>query len=146
MNINGQIYSVPDCCGACGSVLHPWLSGVRDSVYGVDGDWDLRRCAKKTCACGYLDARLTPEQLVEFYSNYSTHSAPVLDVTGANRLFRQAIQWTTHLGLAYPPPDVPAHAKMLGGIFRILALLRHTAFSRVLWDDLLNYAGRQLQT
>lgn len=127
------LYSLPDRCGACGDALHPWLSGVRDRVYGVDGEWGLYRCSNTECASSYLDAQLTPEQLSGFYAAYSTHSPPVMHVAGAKRLFRQAIEWTTHRSLGYPPPDVPAHAKMFGRIFQIVALLRHTALSRVFW-------------
>lgn len=127
------IYSRPDRCGACGSTLHPWLSGVRDRVYGVDGHWNLHRCAEKRCASGYLDAQLTSEQLGGFYATYSTHSDPVLHADGAKRLFRQAIDWVIHRGLGYPRPDVPTTAKVLGWVFGLIPVLRHTALSRVFW-------------
>lgn len=133
MTKSDLLYSRPDQCDACGSALHPWLSGVRDRVYGVDGEWGLYRCSDKNCANGYLDARLTPEQLGSFYTSYSTHCAPILHAGGAKRLFRQAIEWRAHRGLGYPRPNVPTTAKIFGWIFGFIPLLRHTAFSRVFW-------------
>ena len=133
MTANNLIYYRPDRCGACGSSLKPWLSMVRDRVYGVDGDWNLHRCTDERCACGYLDARLTPEQLRAFYATYSTHSAPVLNASGAKRMFRQAIEWALHRGLGYPCPDVPALAKFLGMVLRVIPWFRHAAYSRVFW-------------
>ena len=133
MITSDPIYSCPDRCGACGSALDPWLSGVRDRVYGVNGDWNLRRCAEKRCASAYLDARLTPEQLGDFYETYSTHSDPVLHAGGVKRLFRHAIDWVIFRGLGYSQPDARTAAKILGWMFGLSPFLRHTAFSRVFW-------------
>lgn len=133
MTKSDLIYCRPDHCDACGSALNPWLSGVRDRVYGVDGRWDLFRCSDKNCASGYLDARLTPEQLGTFYETYSTHGDPVLHVGRAKLLFRQTMECLIYRGLGYPRPDVPTNAKILAWIFGFIPLMRHTALSRAFW-------------
>ena len=127
------VYSRPNQCGACGAPLHPWLSGVRDRVYGVGGDWDLFRCGNAACAAAYLDARLTGEQLGSFYATYSTHSDPVLTVSGAKRGFRQAIEWFLHRNLGYRRPDASTATSVLARFFRLIPLLRHMASLRVFW-------------
>lgn len=127
------IYSRPDRCGACGAELHPWLSGVRDRVYGVDGQWDLVRCGDSACAAAYLDARLTGEQLGSFYATYSTHSDPVLAASGAKRGFRQAVEWFLHRNLGYRRPEASAATSVLARFFCVVPFLRHMALSRVFW-------------
>lgn len=127
------IYALPARCGACGAAILPWLSGVRDRVHLVNGVWDLYRCSDKNCCCGYLDAALTPEQLGGFYSTYSTHSDPVLNASGAKRLFRNAIGWFIHRNLDYARPEVSSLVKTLGWLFRFFPVLYHTACSRVFW-------------
>lgn len=127
------IYSRPAYCGACSAELRPWLSGVRDRVYGVGGQWDLVRCVNGACSAGYLDADLTGEQLGSFYQTYSTHSDPVLAVGGAKRTFRQALGWFLHRHLGYRRPDSSGFTAALARLFGAVPLMRHMASARVFW-------------
>lgn len=131
--VTDLIYSRPAHCDACGAELSPWLSGVRDKVYGVDGQWDLFRCGNGACAAAYLDAQLTGEQLGSFYATYSTHSDPVLAASGAKRGFRHAIEWFLHRNLGYRRPEASTVTSVLARFFAIMPFLRHSALSRVFW-------------
>ncbi len=131
--MNDLIYMRPDCCRACGAKLVMWLDNVRDHVYGVEGEWHLHRCSNTICAAGYLDAQLTAVELSRFYDTYSTHRPPVLAVTGAKLLYRQAIDWILDKQLSYRAHAVPKIAKAVGAAMATIPFFRMTALARAFW-------------
>lgn len=60
-------------CPLCGNgkceVLY---AGLRDRLFGVPGEWTLRRCRR--CGLVFLDPRPIPEDVQKAYSGYCTHS------------------------------------------------------------------------
>ncbi len=95
----------PDCslCGAVGQTVYTALS---DTVFGVPGAWQMRKC--HACELLWLDPRPLKTELSRVYRTYYTHTT---NVPGNPRLasMRQTIRrqiWSNLLG--YPPHPLPA--------------------------------------
>lgn len=56
-------------CGGSGAIEH---RRVPDRLFGVPGEWDMRRCLN--CRSMWLDPRPTPEDVHLAYEHYYTHS------------------------------------------------------------------------
>jgi 2-polyprenyl-3-methyl-5-hydroxy-6-metoxy-1,4-benzoquinol methylase len=63
----------PACpvCGGAGAALY---GGLRDALFGVPGEWSLRRCAAAGCGTAWLDPRPAPDDLGAAYASYYTHT------------------------------------------------------------------------
>lgn len=59
-------------CGQAGSVVH---SGLRDLIFGAQGEWGFRRCPGAACALMWLDPMPLPAETSKFYGTYYTHDA-----------------------------------------------------------------------
>ncbi|MGQ9744834.1 MAG: class I SAM-dependent methyltransferase [Dissulfurimicrobium sp.] len=57
-------------CGSKGSILH---SRLKDLLYGVDGEWNLKICKNPECGLVWLDPRPTEKEIVKVYAKYYTH-------------------------------------------------------------------------
>ena len=68
-------------CGSSGPVLWPALA---DRLFGVEGRWDVRRCASPGCGALWLDPRPIEADIGEAYRRYYTH--PSGEATGRGRL------------------------------------------------------------
>ncbi|MDX2033449.1 MAG: class I SAM-dependent methyltransferase [Blastocatellia bacterium] len=69
-----QTQECPTCpmCGANGSELHARL---KDHLFGVPGDWRLKRCDGDACGLVWLASRPTEADLPRTYANYYTHTS-----------------------------------------------------------------------
>jgi 2-polyprenyl-3-methyl-5-hydroxy-6-metoxy-1,4-benzoquinol methylase len=66
----------PTClmCGQPGDILH---SRQRDRLFGVDGEWNFRRCTSKSCRLLWLDPMPIEQDLPKAYANYYTHKTTI---------------------------------------------------------------------
>ncbi len=57
-------------CDRTGSLLH---KAVRDCLFGVPGQWDIRACTNPACGLVWLDPKPIESDLHEAYAAYYTH-------------------------------------------------------------------------
>jgi 2-polyprenyl-3-methyl-5-hydroxy-6-metoxy-1,4-benzoquinol methylase len=72
-------------CGSEGEIAHAALS---DRIFGVAGEWTLKRCGNRDCSLLWLDPMPIEEDLPKLYQGYYTHAARRGPATG----FRGALQ------------------------------------------------------
>ncbi len=79
----GEIRSFrrPDCylCGSTGLDLY---RDLRDRLFGVSGQWNLKRCPNAQCRLVWLDPMPAEEDIGKAYKRYYTHTG-VVDTTPA---------------------------------------------------------------
>jgi SAM-dependent methyltransferase len=99
-------------CGKEGRVVH---AGLRDLIFGAQGEWGFRRCTDAACALMWLDPMPLPAETGKFYGSYYTHSAgatrtrpPDAQRRGWKRVVKRALAtvlfWRKHAfltGLSY---------------------------------------------
>jgi 2-polyprenyl-3-methyl-5-hydroxy-6-metoxy-1,4-benzoquinol methylase len=81
-------------CGGEGEIAH---AALHDRIFGVAGEWTLKRCADRDCGLLWLDPMPIEEDLPKLYQGYYTHSAR----RGPETRFRRAIRrayWLSHFG------------------------------------------------
>jgi 2-polyprenyl-3-methyl-5-hydroxy-6-metoxy-1,4-benzoquinol methylase len=78
----------PKCilCGSPGEVLY---EGLRDTLYGVPGEWSLRRCSNRGCLLVWLDPAPVEEDIGAVYATYFTHQGRDGRAGLPKRVFRQ---------------------------------------------------------
>ena len=67
----------PACC-LCGTQGRPLYSGMRDVLFGVPGEWNIKRCPNSGCGLLWLDPMPIEEELIRLYESYFTHEAPLV--------------------------------------------------------------------
>lgn len=60
-------------CYVCGSKGDNIYEGLRDRLYGVDGEWTMVRCRNQGCQLLWLDPMPVEADLGKLYQNYSLH-------------------------------------------------------------------------
>lgn len=83
-------------CGGAGDIAY---SGLCDRIFGVSGEWTLRRCLDPGCGLLWLDPMPVEEDLPRLYENYYTHSE--LSRPSPTARIRQAIKrayWSDRYG------------------------------------------------
>lgn len=65
--------SCTDCyvCGARGKILY---RDLRDRLFGLPGEWNLKTCSNPKCRLVWLDPMPLEEDIGKAYQNYYTHS------------------------------------------------------------------------
>jgi SAM-dependent methyltransferase len=58
-------------CGSTGGEIHV---GLRDKIFGVPGEWRMRRCYARDCGALWLNPMPTPDDIGKAYVNYYTHT------------------------------------------------------------------------
>lgn len=61
-------------CHACGGKGEIVYAALRDRIFGVPGEWALRRCMDRQCGLLWLDPMPIEEDLPRLYHGYYTHS------------------------------------------------------------------------
>ena len=61
-------------CVACGGRSEPLFTNLPDGLYDAPGMWNVVQCADRTCRTKWLDPAPHPDDLIELYKNYFTHS------------------------------------------------------------------------
>ena len=81
-------YSCPNCylCGTSGNLLY---QGLKDRLFGVSGEWDLKRCPNPECGLVWLDPMPLEEDLEKAYQAYYTHGTENIKKNIVKRLFRR---------------------------------------------------------
>ncbi len=66
----------PSCylCGADGNILYEALG---DLLFGVPGEWDLRKCGNSSCGLIWIDPMPQADDISMLYDRYHTHSIQV---------------------------------------------------------------------
>jgi 2-polyprenyl-3-methyl-5-hydroxy-6-metoxy-1,4-benzoquinol methylase len=77
----------PNCylCGGPGSLRY---RGLRDSLFGAPGAWDLRQCDNPVCELGWLDPMPAESEIGKAYRQYFTHGEPTTPDSAFQRLQR----------------------------------------------------------
>ena len=57
-------------CNSTGDLLY---QGLRDRLFAVPGEWNIRRCQNPECGLLWLDPMPTKEDIVKVYQSYYTH-------------------------------------------------------------------------
>jgi SAM-dependent methyltransferase len=63
-------------CPICGSRGNQIVSGARDALFGVCGEWSFSRCSNADCRLLWLDPQPLEESISEAYATYYTHGSP----------------------------------------------------------------------
>src|SRR5262245_57510060 len=68
-----QVRPAGNCvaCNSGGKILH---SGLKDTLFGVDGSWNFRCCANPDCGLVWMDPMPLPNELPKAYKSYYTHA------------------------------------------------------------------------
>ncbi len=73
-------------CFLCGAEGKPFLQGLVDPFYGVEGTWNFKRCATPGCGLIWLDPMPVSEDLHLAYQQYFTHGESENKPSSAKRL------------------------------------------------------------
>jgi len=60
-------------CTLCGRQGKPLYSGLRDRLFGVPGEWALKKCSNTDCGLVWLDPAPCKGELWKAYATYYTH-------------------------------------------------------------------------
>lgn len=128
-------YSATDQCPLCKSGAEMAFENVSDGVYGVPGEWNLRRCSSQACGAVYLDAQLMQKEVASFYTEYSTHAAPVTQGTrGLKAKYQDAIAYAWMKYYSYPRKRrFGLISRLLGGLLHAVPYFRQVIQRRVFW-------------
>jgi len=58
------------CCGSDGIYLY---TSLQDRLFGVEGEWNLKRCKSQQCGLIWLDPMPINEDIYQAYESYYTH-------------------------------------------------------------------------
>lgn len=72
-NNNIRTFSQTKCC-LCGTKGSSLYRGLRDFLFGVPGEWNLRKCSNPECELLWLDPMPIAEDIPKLYSSYYTHT------------------------------------------------------------------------
>ena len=88
---------VPYCslCGEKGTQLY---QGLRDHLFGVPGEWNLKRCVNPDCGLVWLDPRPISDDLGKLYAEYCTHTGESLENQGPSLLRKFLMFFATVCG------------------------------------------------
>ncbi|GLI39398.1 methyltransferase domain-containing protein [Geobacter hydrogenophilus] len=104
----------PDCilCGQHGDVLYVDL---RDRLFGVPGEWALKKCPNAGCGLVWLDPAPLKEDLWKAYATYYTHQDTVIVAENIiKRGYRFVRDCYLSLAYGYFGGQVPSRYKLLG--------------------------------
>jgi SAM-dependent methyltransferase len=62
-------------CISCGSDGYSLYSHQKDRLFGVAGDWNIKRCSSVECGLMWLDPSPVPEDIHLAYQDYYTHTS-----------------------------------------------------------------------
>ncbi|MDD5434847.1 MAG: class I SAM-dependent methyltransferase [Nitrospira sp.] len=82
--------SCPECY-LCGSAGKPLYNKLNDSLFGVSGDWNLRRCINQGCGLVWLDPMPLEEDIGKAYGTYYTHSEA--DIRTKEAIINRILRW-----------------------------------------------------
>ena len=116
-------------CGSDGEDLH---AGLRDSLFGVAGVWNLRRCSR--CGLVWLSPRPRREEIPKLYERYYTHSPPVAGDGATESLGRATREAALRRVCGYDAGGGPGRLRrfLAEGLGR-LGPVRDAAAGSVLW-------------
>jgi 2-polyprenyl-3-methyl-5-hydroxy-6-metoxy-1,4-benzoquinol methylase len=106
-----------EACAVCGGAGEIAYSGLRDRLFGVSGEWTLRRCRDRACGLLWLDPMPIDEDLPRLYENYYTHSQAEASsrAAGIRELIRDSY-WTVCYG---DGRRADPRARVLAGFVRL---------------------------
>lgn len=74
-------------CIVCGEGGKPLYEGLRDQLFGVEGDWNISHCPHRECGLIWLDPMPIEEDIAKAYQRYYTHK----DATESHSPFARTI-------------------------------------------------------
>lgn len=70
-----QIYTAQkSACQACGNAGKILYKNLTDRLFGVPGNWTLKKCIDPKCGLAWLDPVPCEKELIKLYRSYYTHS------------------------------------------------------------------------
>ena len=111
-------------CFLCGSQGDPLYHKLKDCLFGVSGEWDVRKCRADACGLLWIDPLPVEEDILLAYRNYYTHdfAPPNKRLSLKRRL--SALLDTGYLSLKYGYGDHISLWTKLAGAYRLLQPLR----------------------
>lgn len=103
-------------CGRTGSYLYQNLT---DRLFGVPGEWGLRKCGNPECGLLWLDPMPAVEDVGKLYETYYTHEVRE-GRSLAKQLYRRAIDGYLGRRYGYRTPMFPAAPDRLLGMLLYL--------------------------
>lgn len=90
MRLSIRAHSKPDCflCGSPGETLHV---GLKDRLFGVAGEWNLKQCRNGACGLGWLDPMPEEQDFAKLYEDYFTHEMAISFAADQTSLFRKEL-------------------------------------------------------
>ena len=109
----------PDCylCGAQGGVLY---ENLKDRLFGVPGEWTLKKCPNLECRLIWLDPMPLEEDIWKAYRTYYTHqSAAHGKSSGLKKLYQSVKEgyWASQYG--YRKNATPRWKKLMGSLIHL---------------------------
>lgn len=103
----------PDChvCGARGEPLYQRL---RDRLFSVPGEWDLKKCQNHQCGLVWLDPMPVEEDIGKAYSTYYTHQDNNPQNTLLRRVYRRIAAGYTASRYGYQINGISVIERLLG--------------------------------
>jgi len=114
-------------CSLCGTIGQTIYAALSDTVFGVPGAWQMRKC--RTCGLLWLDPRPLNTELPRVYRTYYTHTTTI---PGNPRLarIRQTIRYQIWSDLLdYPRHPLPAGYRI---VIRMLQFVPGVSDSAIL--------------
>ncbi|NQW95261.1 MAG: methyltransferase domain-containing protein [Polaromonas sp.] len=122
-------------CPTCRICQLPGLSlhqGLRDRLFGVPGEWNLKKCGNPKCGLIWLDPMPVSEDLGRLYETYYTHEIRENNSL-AKGLYRRAIDAYLSKRFGYPArAERNAFDDLLGALLYLHPGARAEADARVM--------------
>jgi 2-polyprenyl-3-methyl-5-hydroxy-6-metoxy-1,4-benzoquinol methylase len=75
-------------CHLCGSKGEQLYHGLKDYLFGAEGEWNFRRCSNPGCELIWLDPEPLAHQSADAYKIYYTHNQGTAKQTPLRRAYR----------------------------------------------------------
>ena len=121
----------PDC-PLCGTRGDPLYRGLKDRLFGVPGEWRLKKCFNPDCGLIWLDPRPVLEDIGKLYSRYFTHTAPPAVPARLVRLRRKVKASLLASTFQYKADGA---SKALGWVCARIGPLREAVGGTIMWLD-----------
>lgn len=116
--------SVPRCflCGSTGELLYEKL---KDCIYGVSGEWNIKQCPNPECELMWVDPMPIEDDISKAYYNYHTHQkVESLSVSWLRKTYRCAKEGYLALNYGYKKDVLASWKKLLGFLVYCNPILR----------------------
>src|ERR1700733_451343 len=77
-------------CAVCGTSGKTLYEGLKDVLFGAQGEWAIKKCANTNCGLLWLDPMPLADEIHKAYAAYPTHQDALERRGVLSRLYRHA--------------------------------------------------------